>query len=524
MEKIEIENKATCLDGVFVKTSSPKFRKGVHWLLVNTFGIDVEYADNILSKKFDDFVDHLKEDIVAYIEPVYVDKVYRDSYYTYYASKPVNISKNCIRISFFEDNKDAIKEGEIDYGQYDYLKRCYRGFVVLRPTIVNVVGRNAISPEIVKKNGFKVCKTAIESTVGGCKFEVEAFPAASQDSETMTCAETAVWSMMEYFGNRYPEYTPLLPSNILNILKQTTPKRQLPSDGLTEDNLSYIAKSCGFGSQLYHRDCFPDFNNILSCYIESGIPVMVALSNQQYRNDCDKVGIKPVDMEDYCGHAVMCIGHEDVSEKQIEDALYQNVAGKVSIMDYDDIEKRFVFIDDNFPPYTMDSLSKPTERYSKWFGKGLGWEHCQIDHFVAPLYRKVYLEPNVAKGYLKALLASGFMSHLHGKKITMRVFLCSTRSYRDYVNRSSMSVKMKRMLAMLTLPRFVWVAELSNKEYLKKGIATGIILLDATECMTLYHNALLVSFSCGNVLYKEGQRLRSGTIVMNDFEIYNNLK
>lgn len=510
------------MDGIFIKTKSPDFRAAVDWLMVNSFGAAPEYVDSILSWGFDDFIAHLKDDLIAFVEPVYVDKVYRDSYYSYYASKAVNISKNCIRISFFDDDAQQIHEGPMNLGQYDYLKNQYRGFVVLRPTVPNVIGRNAISPLIVKDNGFRICKTSIKSTAGGFKFDVDAFPAASQDSETMTCAETTVWSMMEYFGNRYPEYTPLLPSNIVNILKQTTMERQLPSNGLTEDNLSFIAKSCGFGSQLYHRDFFPDFYNILSCYIESGIPVMVALSNKQHINDELEAHKNPEDIEDFIGHAVMCVGHETITDAHIDNTASQSVNGVLNLLDYDDIEKRFVFVDDNFPPYIMDSLSAPTGRYALMFGGPQDWEHCLIDHFVAPLYRKVYLEPKVAKGYLKELLCSPFLSQIHGKDITLRVFLCSTRSYRDYVNKSTMSDEMKRMVSALTLPRFIWVAELSERNKLKRGVVSGIILLDATESKTEFHNALLVSFCEGKVLYKEEHSLKMANITMNDFAMYNN--
>lgn len=512
------------MDGTFIRTSSPDFRGAIKSLMEDTFGMAPEYIDKILLIGFDGFVRHLKDDLMAYIEPVYVDKVYRDSYYSYYASKSTDMSKNCIRISFFDDDAHQIQEDELDYGQYDYLKLNYRGFVVLRPTMSNIVGRNAISPLIVKENNFCVCKTKIGSTVGGFKFEVEAFPAASQDTETMTCAETTVWAMMEYFGNRYPEYTPLLPSNIVNILKQTTIERQLPSNGLTEDNLSYIAKSCGFGPKLYHRDFFPDFDSILSCYIESGIPVMIALSNLEYlRQELDK-GTPQDQLPDYLGHAVMCIGHENISDAQIDKTSFKNLGGKLGLLDYDDIKKKFVFVDDNCPPYMMDSLTTPTGRYAPLYGNGQDWEHCKIDHFVAPLYKKVYLEPKVAKGYLKELLCSPFVAQLHGKEISLRVFLCSTRSYRDYVNQSSMSVEMKRMVASLTLPRFVWVAELSDKDRLKRGMANGIILLDATEYRTEYHNALLASFCEGYTLFKENRSVNTGTIKMNEFNMYKNLK
>ena len=501
------------MEGTFIRTSNTDFKRILSWLVVHSF----EMPESHIGEGLDSFIANLKDDLMTFVEPIYVDKVYRDSYYTYYASKSSNVPKNCIRISFFEDEGHQINEGPLDFTQYEYLKEHYRGFLVIRPTLSSIIGRNVISPAIVKNNGFIICKTPITSNVGGFKVVTEAFPAASQDAETMTCAETTVWAMMEYFGNRYPEYTPLLPSTIVNILKQTTIERQLPSHGLTEDNLSYIAKSCGFGSQLYHRNFFPDFNNILSCYIESGIPIMVALSNKQYISENETE-------ENFLGHAVLCIGHENITERHIDNAVATDLGSGVRLVDFDNIEKKFVFIDDNFPPYQMDDLEEPTKRYSMFFGNGQGWEHCQIDHFVAPLYHKVYLDPTVAKEYIKSLITSPLIDQIHNTEITLRVFLCSTRSYLDYVMKSSMSDDMKRAMLQLTLPRFIWVAELSDRNNMKMGNATGAIILDATECRTEHHNALLVSFCGGNVLYKENQILSKGSINMNPFKMYQNLK
>ena len=85
-----------------------------------------------------------------------------------------------------------------------------------------------------------------------------------------------------------------------------------------------------------------------------------------------------------------------------------------------------------------------------------------------------------------------------------------------------MSDKMKHMVSALTLPRFIWVAELSERNKLKRGVVSGIILLDATESKTEFHNALLVSFCEGKVLYKEEHSLKMANITMNDFAMYNN--
>lgn len=66
------------------------------------------------------------------------------------------------------------------------------------------------------------------------------------------------------------------------------------------------------------------------------------------------------------GHAVLCIGHEDITEDTVrtitsEDFPLKNGKGVLKIKDWDTISKKFIFIDDNFPVYQADSLDMPTK-------------------------------------------------------------------------------------------------------------------------------------------------------------------
>ena len=116
--------------------------------------------------------------------------------------------------------------------------------------------------------------------VYGVKLETVGFPHSSQDRETIKCAETTIWGIMEYFGNRYVEYRPTLPSKIHKALENISIERQLPSAGLTMDEISYTLKSFGFGTRIYSHERYKSINNIIDCYIESGIPVLTGLESK----------------------------------------------------------------------------------------------------------------------------------------------------------------------------------------------------------------------------------------------------
>ncbi len=87
----------------------------------------------------------------------------------------------------------------------------------------------------------------------GHNLTVEAYPYSSQDSETMTCAETTVWSILEYFGTRYSEYRTILPSQLISELERISQERILPSRGLDYCKVSELLKIFGFSPRLYAR-------------------------------------------------------------------------------------------------------------------------------------------------------------------------------------------------------------------------------------------------------------------------------
>ena len=508
-----------------INISNPKFADFMAALMSREFRVDFCWAHSAIDSKFMPILQCLKKDIIVFVETDYVDKVYRDSYYNYFASKADRISRNCIRMSLLDNASSCFHEGNLDYHQYDEIRKNYLGFLIIRPTVPAVIGRSAISPCALTHHDFRCCLAPIKSTVSGFKVEVEAFPFSSQDRETITCAETTLWTLMEYYGNKYAEYRPVAPSEIIENLESNTACRQLPSNGLSVENVAYALKTFGFGPQLYGYPSFGSRSpNILSCYIESGIPVVVALSNDQAFVSS---GTAPIAGQ-RINHAVLCIGHENVSIRDIDANLKANTKtvkasyGALNILDYDDIEKRFVFIDDNCPPYQKDFLSTPANRY---VGK-VDWNSCRISNFVAPLYKRIYMEPFVAKEYALRILLSGYYSHLNAKTVIVRTYLCSTRSFRQYVNESAMTNAMKDMVSGAFMPKFVWITEVSKVESVKIGLVDNLIIVDATGYETAYFMPLLLAF-VDNACYckdSKSMSLVKYDIPTTQFNSYSNLK
>jgi hypothetical protein len=314
------------------------------------------------------------------------------------------------------------------------------------------------------------------------KLDVEGFPHSSQDAETMTCAETTIWALMEYYGNKYPEYRPTLPSRIVKTLEDRTYQRQLPSKGLSYQDISYALKTYGFGPIVYSKKDFgkEDFKSIFSCYVESGIPVVVLIDDADGRKL----------------HAISCIGRLDID------------GDKMSMMRADSPEKwenkivydwnanidSFVFMDDNRPPYEVAEYSKPLANYGGDYYLG-----CKIAGFIVPLYHKIYLRAEEAMR-ISSRIAREIVKISNNSVI--RTFLTSSRSYKNYVfKKAGAERELKTIISQTELPKFIWVTEVSSLDDRKRNHINGAIILDATGSNIEYLESFVMAYYEG-VIYK----------------------
>lgn len=476
-----------------LKINTVRLRQTIIKALMVQFGWSKIKATHLVQELEERYFSMLISNLVVVVEYPYVDKVFRNSYYRYYAGKAEYTSRDCIRLSFLIDTKPSLANKEMNP---DIWTTQYQGFMVLRPTELNIVGRNGISPGIYNNRDFVICKTNLPASVNGLKLEVEAFPASSQDEETMVCAETAVWSLMEYYGNKYAEYSPVRPSHIIKLLKNKIFERQLPSSGLTNDQICYLLKNLNFQPVVRPITDDADGYAEIGSYVESGIPIVLTINNaEDYDNER---------VDNLIAHALLCIGHENVTPDAIDEVEGVKKDGYPSIVDYDKIKKRYVFIDDNFPAYAMDYLDSPTGRYNvDYVPLKADWLACKIKFAIVPLYEKILLLPGLVK-----VMAKTFLYYLRideDKEITMRTFLASSRSYRDYVCRSSMQSEMKELILNLYLPKFIWVVELSTRQGLKENYAEGLMLFDSTEPKFKKFSSLSVMYYNKIAAYKNSK-------------------
>lgn len=399
------------------------------------------------------FIKDFRMDLTVIAESGYVDKCFRDAYYNYYSSKLLTTQRNCIRLSFFNpDIKDDFSNESLEK-----LNDSFLGFVVIRP-IKKIIGRNVIDTNALERKGnaFNIMKAEIPTSCLGIKLSVKGFPHSSQDGEMMTCAETTIWGIMEYFGNKYPEYSPVLGSQIHKVLALMSFERQLPSSGLTFIQISRALKEEGFGSIIYSNHAV--LQECLACYIESGIPVAICFEN-------DKIH-----------HAVIGVGHDKIDPNEISKAPTETF-GTTTLYVWNKNISNFIFNDDNWNPYVSVPFDDPAKKYVD--AKFSRWELAKITMICVPLNKKIYLDAYHAIWLSKKLAVE--MLKVRNNSV-IRTFIASSRTYKQYLMlHAGLNVKIKEVMWERNMPKFIWITEIGDVDSCKASLIEGLMILDATN-------------------------------------------
>jgi len=466
--------------------------------------------------RLEDIINHFKlneSDIfTVIIESDHVDRQYRDSYYSYFSQKYSSFERNCIRLVFFE-GKVELKDFTADI---DALQKRLIGTVVMRPLNVGNIGYTLLDPKKLDIEGY-IQTCAFKLMICGRKFIIKAFPYLSQDNETMTCAETALYNLIQYYSEKYCEYRILMPSEILKTLEDSSYERVLPSHGVDDIFMAKVLQAGHFYPRLYLYNMEEDqcFEDIFYSYIESGIPFIFGLPQ----------------------HAVICIGHAPVDYK-IESYDLETIASceiieehKIFNMCTSKLIDKYIFMDDNQSPYIVASINDMTTHYAKnidfssefdseelceeLFGEyaydeedNTSYEEASLysdevlnkmkkrfDSLLVPLYKRIFLDASRAKSifdehFLQNIdfiknLQTEYLDPTWGSEannpLVWRMYLASSNSYKDFKCKTAPNLEIYEYYSTQSYPRFIWVMEISSIKELSDKKARVEIILDATS-------------------------------------------
>ncbi len=208
----------------------------------------------------------------------------------------------------------------------------------------------------------------------------------------------------------------------------------------------------GFSPEIYirgqHRNLF---DQLLYMYVESGLPVVAALSGHS--------------------HTVTIIGH--LSDYTIPPSTPVSSDAYLS---------GFIANDDNFLPYHAIRMSGPAPTTGYWSR----FKAEEIDAFIVPLYEKIHLSAEHIVELAEAILTDADLgvnarSTLlqHGSIVT-RAFLTSSKSFKKVRRGDSIPFGIANVYCEMAMPKFIWVCEISTPDLFREGKISGEILFDST--------------------------------------------
>ena len=388
------------------------------------------------------------------IEKRYFCKDYRDTYANFYAKKYATYPDKAVRLLFFGREIEPSKWWDVSQYSDSFL-----GYSVIRPTRVTSLGRTVLSPKACTSVTGFMCLTGFEVNLIGYQLRVDGFPYISQDSDVTICAHAACWMCFRYLSERYADRPEAYPFEISQLTQDVSAGRLVPSNGLSMSQVSEIFAHYGLSPEIYFRESTgrDQFYRLLYAYIESGMPVVVGLNDPE--------------------HAVTAIGHTSRFGPTKRKGLTWSSHYVTGL----------VVNDDNQMPYQV--IRKPGVKVTGHVSSQFTLR--QIDSFVVPLHESVHLAAEDVEDRTLRLLddpdigLSVMAPSLSKGDLVVRQFLTTSRAYKDErrkdVEGNQLPYGLALIYAILPMPKFIWVTELSTKTLYTNGPRiVGEILWDAT--------------------------------------------
>jgi len=412
--------------------------------------IDREYAPAVVAQKIADGLSGAVKAIL--IERNYIDKDYRSTYYNFYSHKGLRYRPDCVRLHFF-DQTVTFDEPRLNLATSDItgsLTDHYFGFMVLRPTGINTIGRSVLTPDI-RKGASRYTITAPHKVhLLGNRLVIHGFPSMDQHIDIAVCAHVACWSILRHYSERFSSYREYLTHEITLLAQQFDPGGINPSRGLALSQAERIFQAASTYPLIVARELKNkndvSFYRQLAAYVDSGLPLFAAVHNK--------------------GHAMAVVGYDWRAP------LKTGVPGMRYA--WDEVEKLGI-VDDNHLPY----LSIPVD--------GGVYSAKDIDSFIVALPEKVFYPADAIDKLVPTLFKLGnFLQLPPAEQTIIRYFITTSSALREFVRSHASEFDRQLIEAVMKLPfaQFLWVVEFATEKQWEVRQISGRAIVDATASLT----------------------------------------
>ena len=437
------------------------------------YSINLQEVSASTVKLLHNIFDMLSYPVTVVSEERYADKVYNDSYDALFSKKYTEYERFCKRLSFFTGAiNDLTLFSHYDKETESFLQSRFVGTCILRPIVKGAVGQTIISADKLHMPPSSIQTARFSFSVIGHHLTADAYMFSSQDAEIMTCAETTIWNILEYYAHKHTKYQGIKLSRVLREIDNISSERSLPSFGLTFSQLCKLLKHFDICPKMHSLIEFEQnnnkdlFRNIFHCYVDSGFPLAVGVSGK--------------DDEGLIQHAITCIGYSNnqCTLRQVYSSPIQKI-GSFPCIRSSDLYNEYIFMDDGESPYHIASFSKP-----------LNFAFSRIERFIVPLHENLYMDAIDADIIATTILQSDFVGlsdyiNNIGETINLdnplvvRPILIPSEDYINARARGSTYLSEISFYASLRLPEYIWVIEISSLRMFNKRVIFGEIVLDS---------------------------------------------
>lgn len=389
--------------------------------------ISSEYAPDSVAKKLAAGLSNAVKAVL--IESDYIDKDYRSTYYNFYAKKGHHYRADCLRLHFFDETVRFDQDRLRLSTSGDRLTDHYYGYVVLRPTGINTIGRSVLTPDVRRGAPRYIVAAFHKVHLLGYTLEIHGFPSMDQHIDISVCAHAACWSILRHYSERFPVYREYLTHDITRMAQQFNPGGLVPSRGLAVPQAERIFQEAGtfplIVARRRHPVDDPSFFRQLAAYVDSGFPLFAAMQRRR--------------------HAVAVVGYS-----------WRSAANTVPGMHYswDEIESLAV-VDDNHLPYVSIPVSGGTQYSAE-----------DIDTFIVPFPEKVFYPADAVERLVPQLFRLGKVVGLPPQDETIiRYFITTGSALRRFVREKQSEFDPALLQTIMSLPfaQFVWIVEIATE-------------------------------------------------------------
>jgi len=395
------------------------------------------------------------------VEQRYLDQDWRSEHGAFHGQLFRRHPSVCHRWHPFTDDVPA------DLSRLD--PEAYRGYVVLRPLPSTPVGRTMIVPPPGLTGAIR-CEATERVSLFGAPLSVTAMPFLSQDAEYLRCAHATLWMLL-----RHAHLAHGLPRRLTAevhdaALGGVIVGRQVPSEGLSVQQMLAGATRLGLSPGLMHlptgraEDAEAgrlSLRAILCRYVNSQLPPLVISSS----------------------HAWVVVA-------------YHRTSAGVGLWRHDDARGPYIEVDDPF--------DEPEDAHRPW------------QTAILPLLPAIYVTAERAEAAGRLWFA-GYLAHADADEPVARAAAADELTYRTFVIRADDYLEgfagrgVDRSLADLyrlgPLPEHLWVVEAVDRAARRAGRpdVVGEALVDATA--STHHEPLqegLVALHGGRLAHRVG--------------------